>query len=605
MKTVNILDYGSPENITSAVIKALADIKASRAESTLIFPENTYHFFKEDSETRIFHTSNTDSKKFPEKKVAFLMEDMENVTVDGCGSEFIVHGDMMFLGVIRCKNISFKDFTWDYQSPETVEMETVAVGKNYADFSFPAEQHWRIKGRNMYWFDKSPKTGEIYWERKNVQNAHCVCHLDKNSHSLLRASIVESPFLPARGKIKKLDDKTVRIKYYAKMPRFIKEGMIFVLCPNKARKTAGAFYWESENITAENIQPLYLNGFSWLVQMCADVTFKSCKFVPKRNTDRYITSFADSLHIAGAKGSVTVENCDFSHDLDDPINIHGSFMRVEELIDSHTAKLIYCHEQQGGFNQFYPGDKVAFFSRLDLVGAEDGRLYTVRSSTNPEDGDLVSSVVTFEEELPAYLGDKILKEGKYVAENVTYTPDVVIRGCRFSYVPTRGILCTTRGKVLIEDNEFFGMSMASVYISNDSNMWYESGPVRDMTIRNNTFYILKTPGDKICCKGGIFVDPVTKGGKLPDWTEPVHKNITIDSNTFYMEHDNVVFAKSVENLSITNNTVKKFDSPHTEKEIKAFKFVACKNVLLKDNTFDEGFDTVPEYSMMPKNEIHG
>lgn len=604
MNTVCILDYGNPENITSAVIKALAVIKASKEESVLIFPENTYHFFMEDSEKRVFHTSNTDSKRFPEKKIAFLLEDMENVTIDGCGSEFIVHGDMMFLCAIRCKNISFKNFSWDYVSPETVEMRTVSVGRNYADFSMPDSQYWRIKGRNMIWFDKSPKTGEIYWERKNVQRACVVCHLDSKNHSLLRANVLESPFLPGRTSIKKLDDRTVRIKYLGKMPRFIREGMTFVLCPNKDRKTAGAFFWESENIETENVHPLYLNGFSWLVQMCKNITFRKCKFVPKKNAQKYITSFADSLHVAGASGFVTVEDCDFSHDLDDPINIHGTFMRVERLLDPHTVKLIYCHEQQGGFNQFHPGDKVAFFSRDDLLGVENEKLYTVRSATDPADGDLMTSEVTFEEMLPSYLDDKILSEGKYVAENVTYTPDVTIKGCCFSYVPTRGILCTTRGKVLIENNEFFGMAMASVYVSNDSNVWYESGPVRDMTIRGNTFYILKTPGNQMKNKGGIFVDPITKGGCLPDWSKPIHKNITIDSNSFYMEHDNVVFARSVENLTVTNNIIKKFDSPDTEKQMRAFRFVACKNVVLSGNELDDGIEAAPEFSAMPKDEIH-
>lgn len=604
MNTVNILDYGNPENITSAVIKALADIKAAGEAATLIFPEGTYHFYKEDSEKRIFHTSNTDSKRFPEKRIAFLMENMENLTVDGCGSTFIVHGDMMFLGVIRCKNMSFRNFLWDYPSPETVEMRTVAVGKNYADFSIPSTQRWRIKGRNMIWYDQSNKTGEIYWERKNLQHSSVICHLDLNNHSLLRAGLAESPFVFGRTKIKRLNDTTVRIKYLGKMPKCIKEGMVFVLCPNKDRKTAGAFYWESEEIFAENIQPLYLNGFSWLVQMCKDVTFRKCRFVPKRNSEKFITSFADSLHVAGAKGTVRVEDCDFSHDLDDPINIHGSFMRVESLKDAHTAKLIYCHEQQGGFNQFSTGDKVAFFARDDLSCVENEKLYTVRSATDPINGDLMTSEVTFEEELPAFLGDKIQGEGKYVAENVSYTPDVVIKGCRFSYVPTRGILCTTRGKVLIENNEFFGMAMAGVYISNDSDAWYESGPVRDMTIRGNTFYIFKTVGNKIKNKGGIFVEPITKGRALPDWRNPIHKNITVDSNMFYMEHENVIYAQSVENLTVINNTVKRYDSASADKEIKAFRFTACKNVKLENNTFESGVDANPMFSDMPASEIH-
>ncbi len=584
MKTFNILDYGKPKNITNAVKAALEDIRNSGEQAILIFPENKYHFFKEDSETRIFHTSNTDSRRFPEKKIAFLIEDIENLTVDGCGSEFIVHGDMMFLAAIRCKNITFKNFSWDYPSPTTVEMKTVKIGRNYADFVMPPEQEWEIKGKDIIWYEKSPKTGEIYWSRKNLERTWGVCRLDLNKNTLVRAGLPDSPFTANRLSVEKLDERKVRIKYLGFVPKSVGEGIVFVICPNKDRSTAGAFFWESSDIRAENIRPLYLHGFSWLVQMCKNVSFKNCRFVPKKEKERYITSFADSVHVAGASGYIHIVNCDFSHSLDDPINIHGSFMRVEKLIDSHTAKLIYCHHQQGGFKQFHKGDKVAFYDRKTLIGVEDERLFTVESVAEPTESEscFEESAVTFIEELPKYLEEKIGNEGRYVAENVTYSPDVTIRNCRFSHVPTRGILCTARGKVLIENNEFYGMTMASIYISNDSDLWYESGPVRDMTIRKNTFYVLKPPINDFGNKGGIFIDPITKGGKLPD--EPIHKNITIDSNTFYMEHDNAVYARSVENLTVINNVIKVFDTENAEKDLQPFRFEKCRSVKLDGNT---------------------
>ena len=42
-----------------------------------------------------------------------------------------------------------------------------------------------------------------------------------------------------------------------------------------------------------------------------------------------------------------------------------------------------------------------------------------------------------------------------VVENVTYTPEVIVRNNYFSRIPTRGLLVTTRRKVLIESNTFF------------------------------------------------------------------------------------------------------------------------------------------------------
>ena len=90
--------------------------------------------------------------------------------------------------------------------------------------------------------------------------------------------------------------------------------------------------------------------------------------------------------------------------------------------------------------------------------------------------------IKFKEALPEDLADQIGWEPKYVAENVTYAPSVYIKNNTFKNVPTRGILCTTRNKVVIEGNKFLNMSMATIFLSNDSNEWYESGPIRDRRV---------------------------------------------------------------------------------------------------------------------------
>ena len=78
--------------------------------------------------------------------------------------------------------------------------------------------------------------------------------------------------------------------------------------------------------------------------------------------------------------------------------------------------------------------------------------------------------IKFKEELPENLSDKIGLQPKYVAENVTYAPKVTIRNCTFRNVPTRGILCTTRKEVIIENNTFYNMSMATIFLSLTTQM---------------------------------------------------------------------------------------------------------------------------------------
>jgi hypothetical protein len=100
----------------------------------------------------------------------------------------------------------------------------------------------------------------------------------------------------------------------------------------------------------------------------------------------------------------------------------------------------------------------------------------------------------------------------------------------------RGFLLTTRGKVNIENNTFHRCSMSAILIEDDAEGWFESGPVRDMLIRGNTF---------LGC--GIDINPQTRSAK-PE--EPVHENIRITDNWF----DGAgVSAKSVKGLSVTGN----------------------------------------------------
>src|SRR5206468_12764963 len=72
-------------------------------------------------------------------------------------------------------------------------------------------------------------------------------------------------------------------------------------------------------------------------------------------------------------------------------------------------------------------------------------------------------------------------------ENLTWTPEVLIQNSRFERTNTRGLLLTTRRKVIIENNVFYKTGMSPILIADDALSWFESGAVQDVTIRNNTF----------------------------------------------------------------------------------------------------------------------
>ncbi|MFL8969605.1 Ig-like domain-containing protein [Helcococcus kunzii] len=80
-----------------------------------------------------------------------------------------------------------------------------------------------------------------------------------------------------------------------------------------------------------------------------------------------------------------------------------------------------------------------------------------------------------------------------------------------------------------------------------------------MTIRNNTFNVRTKGRTWWKYAPAIYFYPVTKGANLPDTNNPVHKNILIENNTFFMDVDSVLRAESVDNLKFINNKIYRFN----------------------------------------------
>ncbi len=563
METVYFSDFSDSDRYARkgdcalVMQNALEHIRELNTACTLSLPQNgEIHIFKDFCPMREYHTSNTDSVRYPQKFFGILLEDICDLTIEGNGCRFIFHGDFCALGVVRCKNITLRNFSWDFESPTTSQITVREAGTCHAVFEAAKGCDFEIERGRVKWIcSTSPYLEKPYYTQYNMHKGYCVVGFDPDTKIQRRYSVVQSPFSRAL-RCKKTGDREISVRYFGRVPKpWRKKNMVAQMCASLHRPTAGAFFWESENITADGITPHYMHGFGWLTQMCKDVTFRNCRFVPD-DEGRICTSYADLIHVSGAAGKIEIENCVFSHAHDDPINIHGTFTRVEERVDEQTLKLRYVHRQQGGFPQFHVGDEVIFYARNTLapLGGKEEVFTVTKASVPGEDGNsLKNMTVSFDRPLPAEICDKIGVEPKYVAENITYTPEVTVRGCTFDSIPTRGILCTTRKKVLIENNRFDHMAMACIFISNDSNEWYESGPVRDMTIRNNEFFIRETGQTEWKDTPAVYVHPVVKGGKLPK--TPVHKNITIENNTVHLFHDRAFVIESVDGLTIRGNKI--------------------------------------------------
>ncbi len=557
MKKYCITQYGEQEELeqdcTIALKKALEDCKKEKEPVVLSFPNGVYHFFKEEAEVKRIHTSNTDSVDYPEKSIGILLDGLKNFCLDGNGSLFLFHGAMMALALVHCEQVRLRNFSWDFPCASTCELLVSGIHGSTVEYEIPEGQSFELCNNELVWYEENPRTRERYWKRHGQELACNVLVYEPDGKHCFRSDTEEGP-LADYISLCKTGERRVAVTYKRNLAAYFRIGTRFALCPNQFRETAGALIYESTEIHVEHVKVHYMHGFGWLTQMSDTVSFTDCKFGPRSETGRQTASFADFLHVSGAKGQIRIEHCHFKNAQDDAINIHGTFMRVKKRINAHTLLLEYVHRQQGGFEQYFPGNQVVFYDRTTLQALCEEFGFTVAEAQMLSENSKEMRV-SFLEELPEELSAMINGEGRYVAENVTYTPSVIIRDNCIETIPTRGILCTTRQPVLIEDNSFHELHMAAIFISNDSSDWYESGPVRDMVIRGNRFYLRKKE-----MGGGqteaVLVAPVVLQTEDGHSCEGIHQNISINNNTFYADSEQVIKADGVTNLAFTKNRIK-------------------------------------------------
>lgn len=98
--------------------------------------------------------TNTDSFKAPDKYFAIDIENKDGITVDGCGSTFVIHGDMCSFAMFNCSNIKLKNFTVKYNSPTNYEMKVVKKSINKITYKIPLKSPFYIKDNKLTFLNK-------------------------------------------------------------------------------------------------------------------------------------------------------------------------------------------------------------------------------------------------------------------------------------------------------------------------------------------------------------------------------------------------------------------------------------------------------------------
>lgn len=559
--SVRVTDFGlkpgSRENAVRIVQRALEHCK-TKNNPVLIFPKGRYDFWPQYAIEKKYYESNTDVIEF--RRCAILIEDMKDLTVDCKGSEFVFHDRIQPFTLDKSQNITILNVSIDWDIPLTAQGEIMEVTDQYIDLAINVlESPYVIEEDKLVFVGegwKSPWGGVMEFDRETKYISP-----QTGDPGCLGPDYEDY-------KAQELKYGLVRLTYPFK--RKLAKGNYLVLRHN-ARDHAGMFIIDSKNITVQGLNMYHTAGLGILSQYSENLTFRHVNSVPNPKKNRVFAGHDDGFHYANCKGSIVVDSCRFFGLMDDPINVHGAFVKIIERKNSNTLVCKFMHHQSVGLTWARRGERVGFVNNGPMITIGYGIVESFKAVT-PELFE-----ISFREPVP-----ETIKVG-YALENVTWIPDVLIRNSFFGSNRARGILVSTAGKIVIENN-IFESSGSAILIAGDANNWYESGAVTDVLIRNNTFNDPCMTSMYQFCEGIISIDPEVPA---PDPRKPFHKNIRIENNTFHPYDFPVLYARSVDGLSFTGNKlIRSYRFKPFHKRTSTFTLENCMNVQIGANTFE-------------------
>lgn len=560
---VLVTQFGAvPDSQADATAAVRAALSACRDASgaTLVFPTGRYDFGADCGTLKTYNESNTHDLN--PKTCAIVIDGFEALTVEGGGSLFVFHGQVQPITVDRSRDITLRDFRIDWDVPLTAQARVVTSSESLLDLRINAESPYVIEeGRLVFvgegW--RSPWWGSIEFDPERGIVAPRTGDACFGGNWDYVAS--------------ELGSGLVRLTHrFARVPA---PGQVLILRHNP-RKHAGIFLLNSRDVALTGIGLHHTGGLGILAQFCENVTVRDSEVVPNPEKDRHFSGHDDGVHVSNCRGQVTIADCRFAGLMDDPVNVHGTSVRIVAIHRPNRVVCQFMHRESTGLDWCHANDRIAFVRQASMETAGVGTIgaFTV---FDPRRFD-----VTFEQAIPdaVAVGDAL--------ENLTWAPDVHVWGCEFGSCRARGLLVSTPGHVVVEGNTFES-SGAAILIAGDVNGWYESGGVRDVIIRNNRFLPACLTSSYQFCEAIISICPEIPTPSAA--ADAYHRSITIEANEFNPFDSPVLFARSVDGLRFSGNRIRRsyeFAPQHPEKKLLAFEL--CRDIEVGPN--DVGDDVL-------------
>ncbi len=518
-------------------------LNVDNGDEIVLERDKIYHVRQDDSfELYGYYCSNTAKRhENPNglRRVAIYLNGKRNITIDANGVTVMVHGKMTPMLFYRCENITVKNLTVDYACPTMSEFKILSNDGGDCVIKINSECLFKVKGNEIIWHGEDGLDGKPYWEDSYIGNRR---HIKIFNPETEMCSDFKRDNLVFK-KIEQLDETTLRAQLKNKDVNF-PAGSI-VQTRNIVRDQTGSLFDRCKNLYFENLRIKFMHGLGMVSQFCENVTYKNCDFTPKEG--RTIASTADFFQFSGCRGNLTVESCKARGAQDDYINVHGTHLRiVRKNKRENSITVRFMHPETWGIQAFEAGDELEYIKWDTLIPYAKTKVTDFKKLNDTD--------------IKLYLDRPIpkdLKIKKDVVENATWTPNLYVKNCDFGPTSGRGVLCTTRGEVIIENNRFYKLWGPALLIEDDCNFWFESGYTREIIFRNNK--VISCDYAKTWQSAPVirYTPKVMKDNSK----EFVHGKLTLQGNSFEKPvwGNHTFWLEYLREVEITDNT---FDAPY-------------------------------------------
>lgn len=518
-------------DMTPYIYDLLTSLENEKGNFKLVFPKGTYHFWPTEAFGKYHAITNHDNGY---RYFAFPLQEMQNVEIEGNEAEFIFHGKIIPFLIENSTNIKISNLKIDWKVPFYLEGTVIASNDTNSSVDLritPGFTNYKIQNNRLI------ITGEGWEENFLGEN---ICFNPETKAIQYRTDdwhYIPNPW-NRDVKVTPLSEDVVRLE-----AKFVQETpplgtiMTFKGSFGSNRHSPAFHFTDSKNIEMRDVDIFHAGGMGVIAEKTENIHLNHVNIRRRQDSNRILSVTADATHFCNCKGMVVVENCLFENMLDDACNMHGTYTKVERILDSHTVVARLSHPQQFGFKFASNDDTLQIVNGRDLLSKTKVQLQKVETINHQY------AKYTFRASIKGKIevGDGL--------ENIECYPIFEFKNNTVQNNRARSILISSPKRVLVEGNTF-SSQMTGILFEGDMEHWFESGAVNDVTIRNNKFLDGAYGGG--APHVAIWVNPHQKEANAEKAYE---RNIIIENNYFQTFGDGLLRAHSVDNLQFINNTI--------------------------------------------------